>query len=142
MMTLDGPAATGSHLLPLPLRLRPDRRHLVLGDIELLELIPRGDDLSTRRLLVGCEEISDEVAIATDRDPLESRHPGGSGDTRLQIPANLRRHQTGLFDDEVLRFTVARVVLDPERQADATFEVLGSRPAQCPLRGQRSVARA
>src|SRR4030095_4497544 len=157
----------GSPFLPPALRLRPDPRYIVLGDIELLKLIPRGDYLGTRCLLVGCEEISDEVAVATDRDPLESLHlvqdnvlsdeiavrgPGAAHDLFFsptvqaipdsRLPANLRRDQTGLFDDEVLRGTVARVVLDPEVQAEATFEVLCTRPAQFPLRGQSSLARA
>src|SRR5437867_3217968 len=36
----------------------------------------------------------------------------------------------GLFDDEVHRFTVARVVLNPELQVEATFNVLYARLAQ------------
>ena len=43
---------------------------------------------------------------------------------------NLRRHQVGLFDDEVLRFTVARVVLNSELQVEAAFHVLQARLAQ------------
>ena len=43
---------------------------------------------------------------------------------------NLRRHQMGLFDDEVLRFTVARVVFDAELQGEAAFHVLHARLAQ------------
>ena len=42
---------------------------------------------------------------------------------------DIRRHQAGLFDDEVLRFTVARVVLNPQREAEATFNVLDAGPA-------------
>jgi hypothetical protein len=56
------------------LRSRLDPRHIVLGDIELLELSPRGDGLCTRRPLIGSEELRYEVDVATVRDPLESLH--------------------------------------------------------------------
>src|SRR3954467_2237387 len=145
MSSADGPA----------LRPRLDPRRIVLWDIKLLELVPRGDYLGTRRLLIGFEEISDEVVVATDRNPLESLHlvqgnvlpdeiaVGGVRAARdlffspavQAIPysgllANLWRDQTGLFDDEFLRIAVARVVLDLELQMEATFNVLETRPAQ------------
>src|SRR4029453_3809026 len=135
------PGGPVSSALGLALPPRLDPRRIVLWDIELLELVPRGDYLCTRRLLIRCEEISDEVVVATDRDPLESRHlvqdnvlpdeiaVGGVRAARdlffspavQAIPdsgllANIRRHQTGLFDDEVLRFAVARVVPHPGLQ--------------------------
>jgi len=55
-------------------RSRLDPQHVVLGDVEFLELVPRGDCLCTRRPVVGLEEVSNEVDVATVRDPLESRH--------------------------------------------------------------------
>jgi hypothetical protein len=43
---------------------------------------------------------------------------------------NLGRHQMNLFDDKVLRFTVAPVVLNSELQVEAAFHVLHGRLAQ------------
>src|ERR1700726_3012790 len=119
-----------SPTLSFALRSRLDPRHIVLGDIELLELSPRGDGLCTRRPLIGSEELRYEVDVATVRDPLESLHlvqdnvlpdeiaVGGVLVARelLFSPAvqaipdpglltNLRRQPTGLLDDEVLGFT-------------------------------------
>ena len=136
-------------------RPRLDPRRIVLRDIELLELDPRGDYLGTRRFLVRRQELSDEVVVATDSDPLESLHPVQGNIVPDEIAicraralrdlffspavqpipdsgllANVRRYPPALFDDEVLRFTVARVVLDPELQVEATFDVLEARPAQ------------
>ena len=57
------------------------------------------------------------------------------------LSANIRRFQTGLFDDEVFGFTIACVVLNPVLQTEATFNVLRTRPAQRTLRGQHRIAR-
>src|ERR1700720_852312 len=113
-----------SPALSLMLRLRLDPRHIVLGDVELFELCPRSDCLCTRHPFIRCEELSDEVDVATGRDLLESLHPvqgdvppdevavrwvPGARDLLFSpavqaIPdsrllTNLRRHQMGLFDD-------------------------------------------
>src|SRR5947208_13146003 len=64
-----------SLVLSLALRSRRNPRHIVLGDVELLELCPRGDCFCSRGPLLGFEEVSDEVDVATVRDPLESLHP-------------------------------------------------------------------
>ena len=136
-------------------RSRLDPRRIVLGDGELLELCPRSDCLCTRRPFIGCEELSDEVDVATVRDLLESLHlvqddvlpdefavrgvlaarnlvfsPAVQAISDPGLPTNLRRHQTGLLDDEVLGYTVARVVLNPELQVEAAFNVLDARLAQ------------
>src|SRR5438105_5355286 len=106
---------------------------MVLGDVEFLELCPRSDCPCPRRLLIRCEELGDEVNVATVRDLLEALHlvqgdvlPDEVAVRRVRaarglffpptiqaIPysgllTNIRRHQMGLFDDEVLGFTVAR----------------------------------
>src|SRR2546422_10753438 len=121
----------------------------------ILELCPRGDCLCTRRPLIGFEEVSYEVDVATVRDPLESLHlvqdnvlpdeiavcgvlaardlffsPAVQAIPDPGLLTNIRRHHTGLFDDEVLRFTVARVVLNPELQVEATVNVLYARLAK------------
>jgi hypothetical protein len=105
--------------------------------------------------MFGFEEIGDEVDIAIVRDPLESRQlvqdnvlpdeiavRGVLAASDLFFPpaiqaipgprflANIRRRETGLFDDEILRFAVARVVLNPEVQAEATFDVPQARPVK------------
>src|SRR5436190_9626778 len=150
-----------SPALSLALRSRLDPRRIVLGDVELLELCPRSDCLCTRYPPIRCEELGDEVDVATVRDLLEALHlvqgdvlpdevavhwvlaarglffsPAIQAIPDSGLLTNLRRHSTGLFDDEVLRFTVARVVLDPERQSEAAFNVLDARPAQCTRRRQ------
>src|ERR1700738_4831504 len=56
-----------SPTLSFALRSRLDPRHIVLGDIELLELCPRGDGLCTRRPLIGSEELRYEVDVASVR---------------------------------------------------------------------------
>src|SRR5438552_16408415 len=149
------PAPPMSPVLSPALRSRLEPRHIVLGDVELLEFCPRGDCLCTRRGPIGFEEVSDEVDVATVRDPLESLHLVQDNvlpdeitvrgvlaardlffsPTVQAIPdpgllTNIRRHHTGLFDDEVLRFTVPRVVLNPELQVEAMFNVLYARFAQ------------
>src|SRR2546430_17172826 len=53
-------------------RLHPGR--VILRHVELLELGPRGDGSCPCGLLIACEEIGDEVDVATVRDPLESLH--------------------------------------------------------------------
>src|SRR2546425_13273760 len=63
-----------SSALSLALRSRLDPGTIVLGDGELLELCPRSDCLCTRRAFIGCEELGDEVDVATVRDLLESLH--------------------------------------------------------------------
>src|SRR5262245_31220669 len=135
---------------------RLDPRHIVLRDVEFLELCPRGDCLGTRRPVIGFEEVSYEVdVVATVTDSLESLHlvqdnvlldeiavrgvlaardlffsPAVQAIPDPGLLTNIRRHHAGLFDDEVLRFTVARVVLNPELQVEATFNVLYSRLPQ------------
>ena len=121
------------------------------SDVEFLELRPGGDCVCTRRPVARSEELGDEVDVAAVRDLLEALHPV-EGDVPPDevavgwVPAardlffppavqaipdsglltDVRRHPTGLFDDEVLRFTVARVVLDSEPQTEAAFQVLYS----------------
>src|SRR5712691_4067330 len=145
-----------SPALSLALRSRLDPGRIVLGDdVELLELCPCSDCLCTRHSLIRCEELGDEVDVATVRDLLEALHlvQGGVLPDEVAVgwvlaarglsfsPAiqaipdsglltNLRRHQMGLFDDEVLRFTVARVVLNSELEVEAAFHVLHARLAQ------------
>src|ERR1039457_2697798 len=139
----------------LALRSRLDPRRIVLRDVELFELRPRRDCFSTRHTLIRCEELSDEVNIATVRDLLESLHlvqgdvlsdevavrrvlaardlcfsPAVQAIPDSRLLTNLRRHQMCLFDDELLRFTVARVVLDSELQVEAAVHVLHAGPAQ------------
>src|SRR5580658_10360469 len=53
---------------------RFDPRRIVLRDVEPLELCPRGDCLCTRHRLIRCEELGDEVDVATVRDLLEAFH--------------------------------------------------------------------
>src|SRR5882672_6545627 len=138
-----------SPALSLALCSRLDPGRIVLGDVELLELCPRSDCLCPRRPLISCEELGDEVDVATVRDLLEALHfvqgyvlpdevavgwvvavrdlffsPAIQAIPDSGLLTNLRRHQMGLFDDEVLRFTVARVVLDSARQVEAAFHVL------------------
>ena len=43
-----------------------------------------------------------------------------------ELNEELFEEDTGLFDDEVLRLTVARVVLNPALQVEATFNVLNA----------------
>src|SRR6266849_5479061 len=144
-----------SPALSLALRSRLDPRRIVLGDVELLELCPRSDCLCTRHPLIRCEEFSDEVDVATVRDLLESLDlvqgdvlpdevavrwvlaardlffsPAVQAIPDSGLLTNLRRHQTGLCDDEGLRFTVARVVLNSELQVEAAFHVLHACLAQ------------
>src|SRR5436190_19528868 len=144
-----------SPALSLALRSRLDPRRIVLGDVELLELCPRSDCLCTRHPPIGCEELGDEVDVAAVRDLLEAIHlvqrdvlpdeaavrwvlaacglffsPAIQAIPDSGLLTNLRRHSTGLFDNEVLRFTVARVVLNSELQVEAAFHVLHARPAQ------------
>src|SRR5881397_3107318 len=57
-----------SPALSLALRSHLDPRRIVLGDVELLELCPRSDCLCTRHPLIRCEELGDEVDVATVRD--------------------------------------------------------------------------
>src|SRR5712691_7315223 len=141
--------------LSLALRSRLDPRRVVLGDVELLELCPRSDCLCTRHALIRSEELGDEVDVATVRDLLESLHlvqgdvlpdevavrwvlaardlffsPAIQAIPDSGLLTNLRRYQMGLFDNEVHRFTVARVVLDSELQVEAAFHVLRARIAQ------------
>ncbi len=101
------------------------------------------------RPIVGFEEISDEVDVATVRDPLESRHlvqsnllpheiavrevlardlffaPAVQPIPDPRLLTDIRCHHTGLRDDEVLRFTVARVVLNSKLQVVAGVDVGG-----------------
>src|SRR5438034_10521968 len=65
-----------SPALSLALRARLDPRRIVLGDVELLELCPRSDCLCTRHSLIRCEELGDEVDVATVKDLLEALHLG------------------------------------------------------------------
>src|SRR5712691_5015507 len=141
--------------LSLALRSRLDPRRVVLGDVELLELCPRSDCLCTRLPLIRCEELGDDVYVATVRDLLEALHlvqgdvlpdevavrwvlaarglflsPAIQTIPDSGLLTNLRRHQTRLVDDELLRFTVARVVLDSELQVEAAAHVLHADPAQ------------
>src|SRR5437016_3101236 len=122
---------------------------MVLRDIELLELGPCRDGRGTRHPLIRCEELGDKVDVATVRDLLEALHlvqcdvlpdevavrwvlaardlffsPAIQAIPDSGLLTNLRRHQMGLFDDEVLRFTVARIVFNSELQVEATFYVL------------------
>src|SRR5213593_195092 len=144
-----------SPALSLALRARLDPRRIVLGDVELLELCPRSDCLCTRHPLISREDLGDEVDVATVRDLLEALHlvqddvPPDEVAIRWVLAArglffspaiqaipdsglltNRRRHQTCLFDDEVLRFTVARVVPNSELHVEAAFHVLYARLAQ------------
>src|SRR5207245_6702842 len=87
--------------------------------------------------------LPDEVAVRwvlAARDPFFSPAIQAIPDSGLLT--NLRRHQMGLFDDEVLRFTVAGVVLNSELEVEAAFHVLHARLAQRTLRGQGSLTRA
>src|SRR5882724_9071615 len=129
-------------------RSRLDPGRIVLGNVEPLELCPRCDCLRTGHRLLRCEKLGEEVYVAIIRDLLEALHPVQGDVTpdeaavRWALAArdlffppaiqaipdsglltDLRSHQTGLFDDEVLRFTVARVVLDSKRKVEATFRV-------------------
>src|SRR5208337_862548 len=63
-----------SPALSLALGSRLDPRRIVLGDVELLELCPRRDGLCSRRAFMRCEELGDEVDVATVRDLLEALH--------------------------------------------------------------------
>jgi hypothetical protein len=144
-----------SPALSLAIRSRLDPRRVVLGDVELLELCPRRDCLCPPPPLIRREELGDEVDVTTVRDPLESLHlvqrdvlpdevavswvlaarhlffsPAIQAIPDSGLPTNLRRHQMGLRDDEVLRFVVARVVLDSELQVEAAFHVPHTRLAQ------------
>src|SRR5207302_7848421 len=65
---------TGSPALSLALRSYFDPRRIVLGDVELLQLCPRSDCLCTRHPLIRCEELGDEVDVATVRNLLEALH--------------------------------------------------------------------
>src|SRR2546421_3187321 len=116
-----------------------DPRRIVLGDVELLDLCPRRNCLCTRHPLLRREELGDEVDVATVRDLLEPLHlvqgdvlphevavrwalaarglffsPAIQAIPDSRLLTNLRRHQACLFDDEVLRFTVARIVVNSE----------------------------
>src|SRR5262249_10735391 len=108
-----------------------------------------------RRALVRGQEVRDEVAIAADWHSLESRHlvegdvlpdeiavrwvraarelrfpPSVQAIPDAGLPANLRCHPAALFDDEVLRFTVACVMHDSALQVKAALDVLRTYPAQ------------
>src|SRR5213593_149521 len=145
-----------SPALSLALRSRLDPGRIVLGDVELLELCPRSDCLCTRHPFIRSEELGDEVDVATVRDLLEALHlvqgdvlpdevavrwvvlaprdlffsPAIQAIPDSGLLTNLRRHQVGLFDNEVLRFTVARVVPNSELHVEAAFHVLYARLAQ------------
>src|SRR5207237_789984 len=121
-----------SPVLCLAVRSCLDPRHIVLGDVNLLELFPRGDCLCARRTPIRFKEVGDEIDVATVRDSLESPHPVQDNVLSDEITvrrviaardlffspavqaipdpglfANIGRHHPGLFDDEILRFTVA-----------------------------------
>src|SRR5947209_2860882 len=85
------------------------------------------------------DEITVGGAVAA-RDPFFS--PAVQAIPDAGLLTNLRRHPSGLLDDEVFRFTVARVVLDAAPQGEAALDVLHARLAQRTLRGQGSLARA
>src|ERR1700722_16260052 len=123
----------------LALRSRFEPRRIVLRDVEPLELCPRSDCICARYTPIRCEELGNEVDVTNVRDLLEALHPvqGNVLPDEVAVrrvlaardlflpPAiqpipdpglftNVRHHQECLFDDELLRFTVARVVLDSE----------------------------
>ena len=125
-----------SLVLSLALRSRLDPGRIVLGGVEPLEICPRGDCFCSSGPLIGFEEVSDEVNVASVRNPLEPLHlvqdnvppdeiavrdvlaarglffsPSVQAIPDPGLLTNIRRHHTGLFDNEVLRFTVAGVVL-------------------------------
>src|SRR5882724_5920545 len=61
--------------VPSPaLRSRLGPRRVVLRDVEALELCPRSDCFCTRHTLIRCEELGDEVDVATVRDLFEAVH--------------------------------------------------------------------
>ena len=142
-------SASGATVLSLALRSGVDPGYIVPGDVELLELCPRGDCFCSSGPLIGFEEVSDGVNVATVGDPLESLHlvqdnvpsdeiavsdvlaarglffsPSVQAIPDPGLLTNIRCHHTGLFKNEVLRFTVAGVVLNPELQVKATLDVL------------------
>src|SRR5271170_2543358 len=144
-----------SPALSLALRSRLHPRRIILGGVELLELCPRSDCFCTSHSLIRCEELGDEVDVTNVRGLLEALHlvqgdvlpdqvavrwvlaarglffsPAIQAIPDSGLLTNLRRHQMGLFDDEVLRFTVARVVLNSELQVEPAFHVLHARLAQ------------
>src|SRR5262249_18355657 len=134
---------------------RLDPRPVVLGEVELLDLLPCCDCLGARRSVFSRKEVSDEVDVAAVRDPVESRlliqhnvlpdkiavsrtlaardlffSPAVQAIPNPRLLPNIRRHPMGLFDDEIFRFAIARVVLNPELRTETTLNVLYAGPAQ------------